>query len=145
MASMAITSGDEQLHDHDVPLWRLYVLRLGYLIFIVGLGAFIVPQLISHEPSSRGIIPSLLGAIWLLAFVGLRYPLQMVPLLLFELAWKTIWLLGFGLPQWLSGHMPATFADDFRAIAMGVVLMPLIIPWGYVLRRFPTLASARWR
>lgn len=143
MASIA--TAHEHLPDHDVPLWRLYVLRLGYLIFIVGLGAFIVPQLISHDPTSRGVIPSLLGAIWLLAFVGLRYPLQMVPLLLFELAWKTIWMLSFGLPQWLSGQIPATFADDFRAIAMGVVLMPLIIPWGYVFRHFPKLASARWR
>lgn len=129
----------------EVSLFRLYLLRATYLLFILGLGMFIVPQIISHEPLSRGVIPSLLGAIWLLAFVGLRYPLQMIPLLLFEFAWKTIWLLDYGLAQWSSGQMPATFPEDFKAIVMGVVLMPIVIPWGYVFRQFPKLAGARWR
>jgi len=82
----------------EVSLVRLYVLRATYLLLVLGLGAMIVPVVFSHEPIARGVIPSLLGAVWLLAFVGLRYPLQMLPLLMFELAWKTIWLIAFGLP-----------------------------------------------
>ena len=39
---------------------------------------------------ARGVIPSLLGGVWLQAFIGLKYPLQMLPLLVFEFAWKTI-------------------------------------------------------
>jgi hypothetical protein len=53
----------------------------------------------------------------------------MLPLLLFELAWKWIWFLAFGLPQWLSGQVPATFGEDVPAITFGVILMPLVIPW----------------
>src|SRR5512142_3515784 len=120
MASIATTDRA----DSDVSLARLYVLRATYLLLIVGLGATNLPVLISHDPMSRGAIPSLLGGIWLLAFIGLRYPLQMLPLLLFEFSWKTIWLLAFGLPQWSVGHMPPTWAEDFKAITMGVVLMP---------------------
>ena len=54
----------------------------------------------------------------------------MLPLLLFEFAWKMIWLLDYGLPQWSSGQLPPTFAGDFQAIAAGVILMPIVIPWG---------------
>ena len=131
--------------EGDVSLVRLYVLRATYLLLVVGLGAMIVPSLITHEPMARGVIPSLLGALWLLAFIGLRYPLQMLPLLLFEFAWKTIWLLDYGLPQWSAGKMPPTFADDFQAIAMGVILMPIVIPWGYVWRHYVKAPANRWR
>jgi hypothetical protein len=129
----------------DVSLTRLYVLRATYLLLVVGLGAMMIPSLVSHEPTARGVIPSLLGAVWLLAFVGLRYPLQMLPLLMFELAWKATWFFDFGLPQWFSGQLPPTFGEDFFNISMGVVLMPLVIPWGYVYRRYVRQPADRWR
>ena len=93
----------------------------------------------------RGVIPSLLGGVWLLAFIGLKYPLQMLPLLMFEFAWKTIWLLAFGVPQWSAGQVPPTFAEDFQSIAFGVILMPIVIPWGYVYRHYVRQPAARWR
>ena len=129
----------------EVSLARLWVLRAMYLLLLVGLGAMNLPELIRHEPASRGVIPSFLGAIWLLAFLGLRYPLQMLPLLFFELAWKAIWLFDYGLPQRSSGRMPPTFAGDFKAIAPGVVLTLLVIPWGYVYRRYVRQPAERWR
>ncbi|HEY6006090.1 MAG TPA: hypothetical protein VIV57_24635 [Anaeromyxobacter sp.] len=122
--------------EREVSLARLYVLRASYLLLVVGVGAMIVPPLIHHEPMARGVIPSLLGGVWLLAFIGLRHPLQMLPLLMFEFAWKTIWLLAFGLPQWSAGQMPPTFTEDFQAIAFGVILMPIVIPWGYVWQHY---------
>ncbi|GMV06032.1 MAG: hypothetical protein AMXMBFR53_23090 [Gemmatimonadota bacterium] len=129
----------------EVSLARLYVLRAAYLLLVAGLGTMVVPSLLRHDPMARGVIPSLLGGIWLLAFLGLRYPLRMLPLLMFELAWKVIWLLAFGLPQRSSGQMPPTFTDDFQAILAGVILMPIVIPWGYVWRQYVLQPGDRWR
>jgi hypothetical protein len=131
--------------EGEVSIARLYVLRATYLLLVVGLGTLIVPQLIDHAPMARGVIPSLLGGVGLLALIGLRYPLQMLPLLMFEFAWKAIWLIAFGVPQWSVGHMPETFAEDFQNIAFGVVLMPIVIPWGYVYRCYIRQPAARWR
>ena len=131
--------------EGEVSIARLYVLRATYLLLVVGLGALIGPQLVNHAPTARGVIPSLLGAVGLLALIGLKYPLQMLPLLMFEFAWKTIWLLTFGLPQWSTGQMPATFAEDFQNIAVGVILIPLVIPWGYVYRHYIRQPASRWR
>ena len=130
--------------EDDVSRARLYVLRATYLLLIVGLGAMNLPQLISHDPTARGVIPSLLGAIWLLAFLGFKYPLTMLPLLLFEFAWKAIWLFEYGLPQWSSGQTPPTWPEDFQAILAGVILMPLVVPWGYVYRHYVKMPG-RWR
>jgi hypothetical protein len=129
----------------EVSLVRLYVLRATYALLAIGLGAMILPELIAHPLTSRGVIPSLLGAVWLLAFVGLKYPLEMLPLLMFEFAWKSIWTLAYGLPQWSAGQLPPTFAEDSFNIGVGVVLMPLVIPWGYVFRHYIKRPGARWR
>jgi len=104
-----------------------------------------VPDVVSHPVISRGVIPSLLSAVWVLAFVGLRYPLEMLPLLMFEFAWKSIWTVAYGLPQWSAGQLPPTFAEDSFNIGLGVFLMPLAIPWGYVYRHYVKQAGARWR
>jgi hypothetical protein len=129
----------------EVSLARLYVLRATYLLLVVGLGATIVPGILDHTLVARGVIPSLLGALWALAFLGLRHPLQMLPLLMLELVWKAIWLIAYGLPQRFAGQMPPTFADDFPAIVFGVILMPLVIPWSYVWRHYVRRPGARWR
>jgi hypothetical protein len=142
-AASVSTPGSEQ-GNHEVSLLRLFVLRATYLLLVVGLGLMIVPGLIGHEPMARGVIPSLLGGVWLLAIVGLRYPLQMLPVLLFEFVWKAIWLFNYGLPQWHGGQVPPTFAEDFKAIAAGVILMPIVIPWGYVYRHYIKAAGDRW-
>ncbi len=141
-----VTNATGQAHDaQEVSLVRIYVLRATYLLLVIGLGGMIVPEVVSHPVSSRGVIPSLLGAVWVLAFVGLKYPLQILPLLMFEFAWKFIWLAAYGLPQWSAGQMPPTFADDSFNIGLGVVLMPLVIPWGYVYRHYVKQSGTRWR
>jgi hypothetical protein len=146
MASIAIHSADTLAtpSEDEVSLFRLYLLRAGYLLLIVGLGGLIVPQIVSHPITDRGVIAALLGAIWTLALVGLRHPLRMLPLLLFEFAWKLIWMIFYGLPQYSAGRFPATFAEDFFNIGFGVILMPLLIPWGHVWRRYVRQPGARW-
>jgi hypothetical protein len=131
--------------EGEVSLVRLYVLRAAYLLLVVGLGALIVPDIVSHRLLDRGVIASLLGCVWLLAFIGLRHPLVMLPLLMFEFGWKSIWMLAYGLPQWSAGQFPPTFAEDSFNIAIGVILMPLVIPWPYVWRHYVKRPGARWR
>ena len=146
MASTAATVSPppESAAEAEVSTFRLYILRAMYLLLVVGLGGMIVPEILSHELTSRGVIPSLLGAVWVLAFLGLRYPLAMLPLLMFELVWKAIWLVFYGLPQYSSGQQPPTFAEDSFNIGLGVILL-LVIPWGYVWRHYGKRPGARWR
>lgn len=146
MASTAVSVSPslESATVSEVSLFRLYVLRAMYLVLVVGLGAMIVPELLSHQLTSRGVIASLLGAVWLLAFVGLRYPLEMLPLLMFEFVWKLIWMVAYGLPQWSARQYPPTFAEDFFNIAFGAILL-IVIPWGYVRWHYVKRPGARWR
>ena len=129
----------------ELSLLRLYVLRAIYFLIAFGEGSQVVPALFAHEPTARGVIPALLSGLCLMCLLGLRYPKAMLPLLLFEMAWKYIWFFAFGLPQYLSGQVPPTFAEDFPAITFGVAIMPFVIPWGYVWRNYLIAAGDRWR
>ena len=130
--------------NREVPLWRLHLLRATYLLMIVGLALTYLPALFVHPPQASGIVPSLLAGIWLLAWFGLRYPLQMLPLLMFEFAWKTVWVLAFGLPLWRAGQLTADSQETLKATMLGVILMPIAIPWGYVARHYLKAAGDRW-
>jgi hypothetical protein len=95
MASIAASNSLPATGDGELSLLRLYVMRAIYLLIGLGEGSQIAPALFSHEPMARGVIPALLSAMCLLMLVGLRYPRQMLPLLLFEMAWKSIWFFAF--------------------------------------------------
>jgi len=112
---------------------RHMLLRATYLALVVGLAAFYAPALITGSAMARGVIPALLGGVWLVALVGLRYPMQMLPLLVVELSWKMIWLMMFGFAHGAPGPIPPTFTDDPRSIAFSVVPIPIVAPSRYVI------------
>ncbi len=132
---------------HEVSLVRLYTLRLCYFILAAGLGTFMWPTILHHSTdfaATGGVRLALLGGLGLTAVLGLRYPVQMIPLLLFELLWKTVYLAFFALPLYLHGPMPASVLDDTQQILVVVIFLPLI-PWGYVFRHYILQPGDRWR
>jgi hypothetical protein len=130
----------------EVSLIRLYTLRLCYLILAAGLGTFIWPTVVHHtadEAAASAVRMALLAGLGLTAALGLRYPLQMIPLLLFELTWKAIYLLAYALPLWRAHQITAAEAEDIRGVVMVVIFLPLI-PWGYVWRKYVLQRGDRW-
>src|SRR5829696_3833015 len=94
----------------DVSVYRLFALRAGYLLLAAGLAATVWPLLIDHSPQwplMNGVVCSMLAAVSILAAFGIRYPLQMLPILLFEVAWKSIWLIAVALPLWSANQLDA--------------------------------------
>ena len=127
---------------------RLYLLRALYLMIVIGLGFMIVPLLFQTTPDlehMRGVVRALLGGVWLLALLGLRYPLQMLPLLLFELVWKVIWIVAVGLPLRAAGALAGGNAQTWIDCTVGVVLCLLVIPWDYVFDRYVRQPGESWR
>ena len=144
MATMnpAAASADDR---HEVPLWRLYVLRAVAILAIVTFSINIVPHLFNPDPANRGMITSMLAGFWVLAFFAIRYPLQFLPLFLFEFVWKAIWLFAFGLPRWTAGIRTPQLSQDMVDIGLFSIVAGLIIPWGYVWRHYVKKPSERWR
>jgi hypothetical protein len=128
--------------------WRLHMLRAGYLLLVVGLGATIWPELLHHPQQwtpMRGVVVCMLAAMSALAVLGLRYPLQMLPLLFFEITWKSIWLLAVAAPAWTQHRMDAATTELTSECLIAVVFL-IVMPWDYVFQTFVrTIAGARVR
>ena len=131
----------------EVSLFRLYLLRAGYLIIVVGLALMIWPGIFSppeNLPHMNSVVRSVLCAVSLLAVLGIRYPLRMLPLLFFELVWKSIWILAFGFRLWSSGRLDADTSETLNACIFGIVLVLIVTPWGYVFRHYLKARGERW-
>lgn len=132
----------------EVSLVRLYVLRGAYLLLFAGLGLSIWPAIFSHSlslPHMNGVVLSLLGGLGLLCALGLRYPLQMLPLLIFELVWKVIWTLAFAWPLWAADALEPAHIQSIKEIVPGAILMAAVIPWPYVYAHYVKKAGERWK
>ena len=140
--------------DHIAPtphgglsLARLYVLRFGYLFMGGGLAVFKWPSFVAHHgswPLTEGIVECILLAMSILALLGLRYPVKMLPILLFESLWKLTWLAVVALPKLLGDGLDAATTEHFTTILFVVVILA-VIPWGYVVRQYLTAPGDRWR
>jgi hypothetical protein len=132
----------------EVSLFRLYLLRGMYLIIAVGLVTTVWPHILFPSvlaAGPRSVIRALLGALAVMSLLGLRYPLQMLPLLLFELLWKVIWVVASGIPMWLGPGLDEYASETLFGCLVGVVLVPIAIPWGYVFNRYLRAPGDRWR
>lgn len=131
----------------DLSIFRLYLLRAMYLLIAVGLGVTIWPGIIAPGNVSHmgSVVRAMLGALALASLLGLRYPVRMIPILLFELAWKVIWVVAFALPPWLLGELDPARTQTLFDCLVGVVLVPIAIPWGHVWRHYVKAPGDRWR
>ena len=127
--------------------FRLYLLRATYLLIFAGLAVMIWPGVLSHPNDlehMRGVVRSLLAGVSLMALLGIRYPLRMLPLLLFELVWKSIWLLAFGLPLWSArAFTPGTQGTWFDCL-VSIPIFLVAIPWPYVWAHYMRKPGDRW-
>ena len=121
-----------------VALWRINAMRFLFLLMALIMGTLVWQQLLFDSADwdwNRGLAKSMLAALALLSLLGVRYPLQMLPLMLYEIAWKTVWLVLIAGRAWLAGKWNADIEALFYD-CIGIVIAYLIVPWRYVWARF---------
>jgi len=131
----------------ELSLLRLYTLRVAYLIMAGGLGVFIWPSVVRHSNDyaiAHGAEVAMLAGLGAVATLGIRYPVQMLPVLVFEVVWKAIYLIAFAYPVWSAHQVTPAMAEDIKAVSMVVVLLPLI-PWRYVFTQYAMKRGDRWK
>lgn len=132
-----------------LPIYRLNMMRVGFLVMGVGLVLVKWPLFfkdggVASLPVFEGVVAAILTAMSLLAFLGLRYPIQLLPLLVLESLWKLIWLAAVGVPKLLADDM----TDEMRSVFSSVLVVVIILavtPWDYVWKTYFRTPGAPWR
>ena len=90
----------------------------------LGLAMVVVPETVRSIfgwPVQDPIVYGVTGCVWLafglLSILGLKSPLKFVPILLMQLTYKSVWLIGVVLPLLISGEFP-TYAI-LHVVVMG--------------------------
>jgi hypothetical protein len=131
----------------QLSLRQLNLLRLGYLVMGGGLAVVKWPLLFNHGPweLKAGTVECMLVAMSVLALMGLRYPRRMLPILLFEVAWKLTWLGVIALPLWLDNHKLNGATAEQAGTIFWVVIIIAVIPWRHALAQYVTAPGDQWR
>lgn len=143
----ATTAAARTAVNEELSTRRLNVMRIGYAFMGVGLAIVRWPLLVQDAPSlpvMEGVVTCLLTAMSLLAFLGLRYPAQLLPILLFEVAWKVMWIAAIAVPHLVSDDMNAATREVLFNCSF-VVIIIAVIPWGYAWRRYARTPGDAWR
>ena len=131
------TINDTQLPP--VATWRINAMRFLFLLMAGIMGAmFVWPQLLFESADwdvMRGLAKSMLAALALMSLLGVRYPLQMLPLMLYEIAWKTIWLVLIAGRAWMADKWTPDIEGLFYD-CIGIIIAYFIVPWPYIWARY---------
>jgi hypothetical protein len=143
---MSVTTPAHPATATDPTLARLHLMRAGYLMMGVGLVLVKWPLLPKADtlPLFEGVVLSLLTAMSLLAFLGLRYPVKLLPLLLLESAWKLLWLGVVALPRAAAGGLDTATREVMFNCSV-VVFILAVTPWSYVWHTYGRAPGDRWR
>lgn len=121
-----------------VALWRINAMRFLFLLMAAVMGSVVWSQLLAGGPDWpmwKGAAKSMLAALAVISLLGVRYPLQMLPVMLYEMAWKTVWLGCVALRAWLNGTWTTDIGSMFEDCA-GIIVAYFVVPWPYIWARY---------
>ena len=147
MTNPAAGTVDATAADQELSTRRLNLMRCGYAFMGVGLAIVkwpVLVQNVSALPLFEGVVACLLTGMSLLAFLGLRYPVAMLPILLFEVTWKVIWIAAVGVPHLVADDLDAATRDVLVNCSL-VVIIVAVIPWRYAWKRYVRTPGDPWR
>jgi hypothetical protein len=118
---------------------NVHALRLFYFLMVAFVGTDAWRALLTHQgawDSTRAVAWCVWAAYPTLSVLGLIHPLRMLPLMLFMIFYKVLWLIVVAYPLWQAGTLAASAANERAHIFAWVWLPILVVPWGYVWRTY---------
>lgn len=133
-------------HFEGVRPINIYVLRVYFalMFFMMGFTAW------SHIFSHKGEWKPLNGVVWCvwaayatMSVFGIYKTLKMLPIILFMIFYKILWLIVVAFPLWKSNKLVGSSAEELANIFIWATVPILFFPWIYFYKNFIKISIKR--
>ncbi|HUF67662.1 MAG TPA: hypothetical protein VMM79_03345 [Longimicrobiales bacterium] len=149
MAIQTLFAPDAARYEGVRPI-NIYGLRLFYLLMFVFVGFDSWSVLLTHGGAwdpMRAAAFCMFASYATLSGLGLLHPLRMLPVMIFMIMYKLLWLGVVAFPLWQAGALAGSSAEGMARIFIWVPVPMLFVPWKYVFRTFvlPAGRALGWK
>ena len=118
---------------------NIYLLRLLYFLMIVFVARDSWTTILTHQ-GPWDHMKALAFCVWAaystLSILGLINPLKMLPIVMFEILYKSIWLIIVAYPLWRAHQLVGSPAEQMTYAFLWLPLPLIAMPWAYLFRTY---------
>jgi hypothetical protein len=118
---------------------NIYLLRMFYFLMAAFVATDSWKAIINHEgPWDR--FHAMAICVWAayatLGVFGLIHPLKMLPIMIFMIFYKSLWLIVVAYPLWRTSTLADSPAAEMAGVFMMVPFTMIAVPWVYVFKNY---------
>ncbi len=118
---------------------NIYLLRLLYLLMAVFVATDSWTSIVTHQGSwdhVRAVAFCVWAAYSTLSVFGLINPLKWLPIMVFMIFYKSLWLMVVAYPLWRAHTLAGSPAEEMAGVFLMVPLPIIAVPWIYFFKNF---------
>lgn len=132
----AIFKPDYERHEGVRPI-NIYLLRVLYFLMFIGVGIETWQTIINHEgpwDHTKAVAFCVWAAYPTLSIFGIINPLKWLPIVIFMIFYKTLWVFAVAYPLWRANLLAGSPANEMAQVFVWAPVIALIVPWIYVFK-----------
>jgi hypothetical protein len=118
---------------------NIYLLRLLFLLVVVFVASDSWLTILKHQGQwdhVKAAAVCMWAAYSVLSIFGLINPLKWLPIVMFEIFYKIIWLVIVAYPLWSTNQLKGSPAEGMTHAFVWVILPIVAMPWSYAFRTY---------
>lgn len=125
----------DHVNYQGVPRINVYAMRLFFALMFVFVGMESWSTIIHHEGAWKPIT-AVAWSVWVaystLSFLGIIHTLRMLPIMMFMIFYKTLWLTIVAYPLWITDQLAGSDAEEMAHVFIWVIIPIVFMPWRYI-------------
>jgi hypothetical protein len=118
---------------------NIYVMRLFFALMFIFVATNSWKVLFTHQgpwDPTRAVAWCTWAAYSTLALLGVFHTLRMLPIMIFMIFYKGLWLIFVAYPLWSAGTLKGSPAEEMAYMFSGIIIPIIFMPWKYVFKKY---------